>query len=662
MGTSTAGAAETVPPDALAQLREEIRRATLCAESAATGELLVALEASDRKLAAARARAGRWVEAARAQGRSRPFIETLLEQFPLDSLQGRALMSLAEALLRTRDKARADQLISERLAQLRASQIPEGPGTLARAGVRMLGAVGRLLPKVSRELAGRFSASTVTKPLVAPLLRASLRQTMEKIGHVFILGASIEAALARSRADASLSLCSFDVLGEGARTDADAERYFQSYVRAIAALSAQPPGAVHERSGISIKLSALEPRYSLTHSARVRERLIPRMLQLASIDAEEADRLDVSLDVLEALARDPKTRAWAGLGLAVQAYSRRCTRVVDWVAALAHDTSRKMSVRLVKGAYWDMEIKRAQERGLSSFPVYTAKAATDTSYLVCAQRLFAAAEVLYPQFATHNALTIAAVIGLAPPRVPYEFQRLHGMGEDLYETVRADVPNLAPVRVYAPVGSNEDLLPYLVRRLLENGANSSFVHQFLNAQIPVEQVVRDPVEELVQSGAPSRIREPGKLYEDRSNSRGLDWGNPAEMETLQSSLRSLAGRTWPGGPVIEGRRVKDAATAIHSPANSRDIVGHSRDANESEINRAMDVASHAQPAWDATPPDDRAACLERAADLLESRRAEFVSLLAREAGRTLQDAFAEVREAADFCRYYAARGREQFAA
>jgi RHH-type transcriptional regulator, proline utilization regulon repressor / proline dehydrogenase / delta 1-pyrroline-5-carboxylate dehydrogenase len=681
MGGTSAGSADRLLPDPLQKLREDIRGATLRAENECVRDLLLALEGARAKLDAARARAGRWVEAARAQEHPRPLVDTMLEQFPLDSPQGRALMSLAEALLRTPDTSRADQLVAERLAELRETAAPQAEvakrsSALIRAGVRVLGSVGRMLPDVTRELAGRFSVSALMKPLVAPLLRGSLRQAVEKIGRAFIVGETIEGALARGQSVAALSLCSFDVLGEGARSDADAERYFQSYYQAIAALRSQPSGSVHERSGISVKLSALEPRYNLLQSERVRERLVPRVLALArnaaeagigmTIDAEEADRLDLSLDVLEALARDPKTRAWSGLGLAVQAYGRRSARVVDWVATLARDTGRKMTVRLVKGAYWDSEIKRAQERGLSSFPVYTSKAATDVSYLVCAQRLFAASDVLYPQFATHNALTIAAVIGLAPPRKPYEFQRLHGMGEALYETVRADVPNLAAVRVYAPVGTNEDLLPYLVRRLLENGANSSFVHQFLNPQIPVEQVVSDPINRLaVQPSTQIRgaaIREPVRLYDGRSNSRGLDWGNPAELEELQEALHSRASRSWPGGPILGGRAVKDAAIPVVSPANSRDVVGHSRDASDAEINGALDAASEAQPAWDATGAFQRAACLERAAHLLEARRADFISLLAREAGRTLPDAVAEVREAADFCRYYAARAREQFGA
>ena len=671
MGATSTGAAESVRQDPLQRLREEVRDATLFPEGEGTGHLLVALNGSQRTLAAAQARARRWVETARSQPRSRPLVDAMLEQFPLASAQGRALMSLAEALLRTPDPARADQLVAERLEALRDTSGRQEPGALLRVGMRLLGTVGRLLPTVSAELAGRFSVTALTKPLVAPLLRAALGQAVQKIGHAFIVGENIESALARGKSDPSLTLCSFDVLGEGARTDADAARYFESYARAIASLRAQPPGAVHARSGISIKLSALEPRYNLLQRGRVHKRLVPRMLELArsaseagigfTIDAEEADRLDLSLDVVEALARDPSTRAWNGLGLAVQAYGRRSVRVVDWVATLARDTGRRMSVRLVKGAYWDSEIKRAQERGLSSFPVYTTKAATDASYLVCAQRLLAAADVLYPQFATHNALTIAAVIGLAPPRAVYEFQRLHGMGEALYETVRADVPNLAPVRTYAPVGTHEDLLPYLVRRLLENGANSSFVHQFLNPQIPVEQVVQDPVAALIHAGkSPPAIREPMNLYPDRANSRGTDWGNPAELDSLQAELRSRAARQSPGGPILNGRAAKDTAVAVVSPANARDVVGHSRDATESEINAAMEAASRAQPAWDATPAAARAACLIRGADLLEARSADFISLLTREAGRNVPDAVAEVREAADFCRYYAARAREQF--
>jgi RHH-type proline utilization regulon transcriptional repressor/proline dehydrogenase/delta 1-pyrroline-5-carboxylate dehydrogenase len=667
----------------LRAIREAISAATLRPEPEAIAELSAGLEPVERGLEAAKARAIRWVEAARADKRARPFAESLMEQFPLDSAQGRALMSLAEALLRTPDPERADQLIAERLAEVRdggRSGIDEvtrdaKDSLMLRVGFAMLGGVSRMLPDVAGELSGRFSAAALTKPVFAPVVRAALRRAMQMLGEAFIVGETIESALARGKSNAGLALCSFDVLGEGARTEADAQRYFESYAAAIEALAHQPLGTVHTRSSISVKLSALEPRYTLLQSARVARTLVPRMLELArsaaragigmTVDAEEADRLDLSLDIIEALARDEVTAGWDGLGLAVQGYGRRAPFVIDWVAQLARATGRRMTVRLVKGAYWDSEIKRAQERGLASFPVYTSKAATDASYLVCAQRLLAANDVIYPQFATHNAFTVAAVLELAPPRSQYEFQRLHGMGEVLFEAVRADVPDLPPVRAYAPVGTHEDLLPYLVRRLLENGANTSFVHQFLNPQVPVEQVVRDPVSALNDSAQrpASRIREPQALYgPERRNSDGPDWGDPAELAVLKTELDKRAAQMNGGGPILGGKSVRDADVPVVSPANFLEIVGLSRDATADEIDQAMDTGARAQPAWDALPAAERAACLDRAANLLEERRVQYLSLLVREAGKTLPDAVAELREAVDFCRYYAARGRELFGA
>jgi len=582
-------------------------------------------------------------------------------------------MSLAEALLRTPDARRADQLIAERLATLRAAGVPGDTDLLLRTGFTLLGAAGRLLPDVGGELSGEFSAASLTRPMVAPVVRAALRQSMQLLGHAFIVAETIDAALERGRTDPELALCSFDMLGEGARTEADAQRYFDSYAHAIEALGRQAPGATHARSGISVKLSALEPRYTLLQSARVNELLGPRMLELArraaragigfTIDAEEADRLDLSLDIVETLARDAPTRDWDGLGLAVQAYGRRAPLVLDWVAQLARDSGRHMSVRLVKGAYWDSEIKRAQERGLATFPVYTSKAATDASYLECAQHLFDARARIYPQFATHNAYTVAAVLELAPAGARYEFQRLHGMGEALYEAASAEVPGLPPVRVYAPVGTHEDLLPYLVRRLLENGANSSFVHQFMNPQIPVEQVVRNPVSSLAAAAEAPRVREPRALFgAERANSAGEDFGDPAVLAELEAELQVHARESHAGGPILGGRLAHDLSVPVTSPADTREVVGLTRDASAAEIRRAMEEAQAAQPAWDATPASVRAACLERAAQLLQQRRGLFLSLLVREAGKTLPDALAELREAVDFCRYYGARGRELFGA
>src|SRR5580693_6355128 len=665
---SAGGSAEN-----LDALRAQLRAATLRPEAGASSELIAELADAHGALAGARARAARWVEVARADQRSRPLVDRMLEQFPLDSAQGRALMSLAEALLRTPDARRADQLIAERLAAIRDAGVRGDTDLLLRTGFTLLSAAGRLLPEVSAELSGEVSATSLTKPVVAPIVRAALRQSMQTLGHAFIVGETIDAALKRARSEPDLALCSFDMLGEGARTDADAARYLEDYAHAIEALGRQPQGPVHARSGISVKLSALEPRYTLLQSERVHERLSPRMLDLAhraaragvgmTIDAEEADRLDLSLDIIETLARDTATRDWPGLGLAVQAYGRRAPLVLDWIAQLARDTGRRMTVRLVKGAYWDSEIKRAQERGLASFPVYTSKAATDASYLEGVRRLFAARDVIYPQFATHNAYTVAAVLALAPADAVFEFQRLHGMGEALYAAAHAELPQLPPVRVYAPVGTHEELLPYLVRRLLENGANSSFVHQFMNPQIPVEQVVRDPIASLQSPATTTRVREPLALYgSERTNSAGEDFGDPATLAALATELAVHAGETYRGGPLLSGREVRDASIAVTSPAAMSEVVGFSRDASAAEIKEAMAAAAVAQPAWEATPAHERAACLERAAQLLEERRGAFLSLLVREAGKTLPDAVAELREAVDFCRYYAARGRELFGA
>jgi len=669
----------------LNDLRTRMRAATLRDESAAVRELAGALAEVRPQLARAGERAALWVGAARTERRPRSFLESMLEQAPLNSGQGRSLMGLAEALLRTADPTRADQLVAERLNAIRTAGRQEHGPLLIRSAFALLGSAGRLLPQVADQLKGNFTAKSLTGPMVAPLARGTLRQAMRAMGEVFISGETIAEALAHGRRNPALALCSYDMLGEGARTDEDATRYFNDYASAIEALKAQSAASLHDRSGISVKLSALEPRYSLLQSPRVHERLIPRMIELVraaaranidvTVDAEEADRLDISLDIMEALAHDPQTRHWPGLGLAVQAYGRRAPFVVDWVAQLARAAGRRMTLRLVKGAYWDSEIKRAQERGLKSYPVFTSKAATDVSYLACARRLLAAQDAIYPQFATHNAFTVAAILELAPAGAEFEFQRLHGMGEALYDIARAGLPQFPRVRAYAPVGTHEDLLPYLVRRLLENGANSSFVHHFLNPNVPVEDVVRDPVSSLSsestravptppKAAVAGGIREPEALYApDRANSTGADFGDPAELAALQSALREQrTQQTMRGGPIIDGRPAQEATAPVTSPTNSNEIVGFTRDATREEILHALDSAVQAQSAWNATPADERAACLDRAAVLLEERRQLFLSLLVREAGKTLPDAVAELREVIDYCRYYAARGRELFGA
>jgi len=679
--TSAWRASDRREPDELSALRRRLREATLRPEAHAIREILETLQPLQRQLDGALYRAIRWVKTARTAEQRRSLGGSLLRQLPLDAPQGKALMSLAEALLRTPDARRADQLVAERLAWLRSAGVTGSDDLLLRTGFALLLSAGHLLPDVQDELAGRFSLASLTRPLLAPAVRTALRHALQMLGESFIVGETIESALERCQSEAGLALCSFDMLGEGARTEADAQRYFESYARTIKALAGQPGDSSHRRSGISVKLSALEPRYTLLQSERVRTQLVPKVLELAraaakagigfTVDAEEADRLDLSLEIIEALARDRETLGWYGLGLAVQAYGRRALLLIDWVTQLAREVCRPISVRLVKGAYWDTEIKRAQERGLASYPVYTSKPATDASYLACAERLFGGLDVLYPQFATHNAHTVAAVLALAPGGAAYEFQRLHGMGEVLYETARADAGELPAVRVYAPVGTYQDLLPYLVRRLLENGANSSFVHHFLDQQVSVETAVSDPIAQLIrlleqteleptQAKVPV-IREPRSLYApERLNSAGADLGNPAEIATLEAQLRANATVIVGGGPLLGGRQAPDAQAPLVSPASFLEIVGLSRDATDAEVARAMEVAARAQPEWNWTAAAERSARLERAANLLEQRRGHFLSLLVREAGKTIPDALAELREAADFCRYYAATGRALF--
>jgi RHH-type proline utilization regulon transcriptional repressor/proline dehydrogenase/delta 1-pyrroline-5-carboxylate dehydrogenase len=589
-------------------------------------------------------------------------------------------MCIAEALLRIPDDATADRLIAEKLATGDwSSHAGKSESLFVNAstwGLMLTGGILELDPAIKTDTTGWMRK--FTRKAGEPVVRLAVRRAMRIIGGEFVVGRSIEEALERSAREAEVGLCSFDMLGEGARTQDDAQRYLKSYEHAIDVIGAGAAGRpAQESSSISIKLSALEPRYSLLQHERVMQRLVPQVGALArraaalgiqlTIDAEEADRLDLSLDVIEALAEDPATRQWPGLGLAVQAYGKRSLDVIDWAAAAARTYGRRMTVRLVKGAYWDSEIKRAQERGLEGFPVYTRKVTTDVSYLACVGRLFSHADVIYPQFATHNAHSIASVLELAPAGADYEFQRLHGMGRLLYAEAARQVSNFPRVRVYAPVGEHKDLLAYLVRRLLENGANTSFVNRFMDEEVPVAEIVRDPISEIerLESYAHPRLPLPGALYADRRNSRGIDLGNPPEIEALRRELsarRSAKPAAAPvAGPIINGDLLRGNTHPVTNPADRRDAVGSSRDATPAEITAAFDAGAAAQPTWNLQGGESRAACLDRASDLLESSRADFHELLVREAGKTISDAIAEVREAVDFCRYYAVQARQQFA-
>ncbi len=506
--------------------------------------------------------------------------------------------------------------------------------------------------------------------------RQAVLGAMRILAGQFVMGRTIEEALGRAGdAERHGYRHSFDMLGEAARTMADAERYRAAYRRAIAAIGRTAAGRpATEAPGISVKLSALHPRYEMAQQGRVMRELLPALLALAgearaagigfTIDAEEADRLELSLDLVEALALAPELAGWDGLGLAVQAYQKRALALVDWLADLARRARRRLMVRLVKGAYWDSEIKRAQERGIDSYPVFTRKVATDVSYLACARRMFAAGEAFYPQFATHNAHTLAAILELAGGRTDWEFQRLHGMGDALYDEIVGHDGLGRPCRVYAPVGSHEDLLAYLVRRLLENGANTSFVNRIVDESAPIDEIIADPVAQLASlpTKPHPRIVLPRDLFQpERRNSQGIDLADPRALAELRRDLAAALQQTWRAAPIIGGNELADTGAPVFDPSDRRRVIGRVVNARSEAVNDALARAARAAPAWDATPAETRAAALERAADLYERHRVELVALIIREGGRTIPAVLSEVREACDFLRYYAARARADFA-
>jgi RHH-type proline utilization regulon transcriptional repressor/proline dehydrogenase/delta 1-pyrroline-5-carboxylate dehydrogenase len=613
------------------------------------------------------------VRAARRSARRQGVVESFLAEFSLSTREGLALMCLAEALLRTPDEETRDRLIAEKIASADwASHAGNSDSLLVNASTWSLMLTGKLidpdeearadLPGFIRRLAGRLGE---------PVIRRAVGAAVRIMGEQFVLGATIEKALKRAAADGVV--CSFDMLGEGARTEADADRYESAYAAALKVVGKQAKGAGPEAGhGVSVKLSALSPRYDARQPQRVWGELYPRIQRLSvlaaqaninlTLDAEEADRLAISLEILERLAAEPELGAWTGLGLAVQAYQKSAPEVIAAVAGIARKTGRRLMVRLVKGAYWDSEIKRAQVAGLQGYPVWTTKAATDLNYLVCARAMFAAAPHIYGQFATHNAHTLAAVREMArQASLACEFQRLHGMGEALYAAAHDRYGDF-PLRVYAPVGSHEDLLPYLVRRLLENGANTSFVHALLDERTPVEKVVADPIAAIEAAGAGPhpRIPLPADVYgPGRKNSQGVDLSVAAERQALVAAVAALP--PLEAGPIVRGQTSLKSAQPCVSPSDGSHTVGHAADATPKHVDAAYAAAKGAQPAWDARSGEGRAPVLRAMADALEANRDRLVAICALEAGKTLSDGVAEVREAADFCRYYASLAERQFA-
>jgi RHH-type proline utilization regulon transcriptional repressor/proline dehydrogenase/delta 1-pyrroline-5-carboxylate dehydrogenase len=510
-----------------------------------------------------------------------------------------------------------------------------------------------------------------------PVIRQAVMQAMRILGRQFVMGRNIEEALERAQAMEKRGYrYSYDMLGEAARTMHDADRYERAYHAAIAAIGAAAGkrGPI-ESPGISVKLSALHPRYEFAQRHRAMDELVPRLKGLAmaarrvdigfTVDAEEADRLDLSLDVIEAIAADPDLAGWGGLGLAIQAYQKRCLPLIDWLANMARQHKRRLMVRLVKGAYWDSEIKWSQERGLPGYPVFTRKASTDVSYLACAKKLLADPAAFYPQFATHNAHSFAAVLEMAGNSRDFEFQRLHGMGEALYEQVVGPEKMGLAARIYAPVGSHEDLLAYLVRRLLENGANTSFVNRIVDEKAPIEELIGDPVARVRRLTAKPhpRIPLPVDLYgQGRKNARGIDLSDLNELVPLAQMMEATALERWaPAAAVIGGVMRGGSPKAITNPADRRDIVGEVIEAGKTEVGEALARAVRAADDWNEMPAGERAACLERAADAMEQNLHPLMAMAVREAGKTVPDALAEVREAVDFCRYYAQRARADFA-
>ena len=605
-------------------------------------------------------------------------LDAFLHTYDLGSDEGIALMCLAEALLRIPDSHTADELIADKLSRPHwAEKVGESDSAFVNAATFSLLLTGKVLENANdRSDNWRAALGRVVGRLGEPVVRTAVNQAMRILGRQFVFGRTIDEALKRAAPERRKGLeHSFDMLGEAARTFADAERYANSYRDALARITTQAGGGFARSPGISVKLSALHPRYEWSHSEEARAAILPVLRELASIasaadvhltiDAEEADRLELQMDLFEALAADDSLFAngWGGLGIAVQAYQKRALALCEWTADLARAHGRRFMIRLVKGAYWDTEIKAAQVAGLSDYPVFTRKAATDVSYLACAKVLLGAGDSLYPAFATHNANTIGQVKALAAG-APFEFQRLHGMGEELYEELakleKAIGEEPTPVRIYAPVGSHKELLAYLVRRLLENGANSSFVNRIADEDVPVGELVVDPVAQLATL-EPKRnplIPLPGDIFgPGRRNSAGVDLSDPLVRAPLLDRLKALESRGWTAAPTL-GPAAK--ARAVTAPHDRRIIVGEVRDSTDKAVDAMARAAAAAQPGWDAIGGEARALLLDRAADLFEERREDLFSLCIREAGKTLPDAVLEVREAVDFLRFYAGEARRGF--
>ncbi len=653
-------------------LRQAITAAYRRPEPECMAPLLEAATVSDRDAETIRATARRLIEALRAKAKGTG-VEGLVQEYSLSSQEGMALMCLAEALLRIPDTATRDALIRDKIATGDwKSHLGGGRSLFVNAATWGLVITGKLTSTVNDK--GLSAALTkLISRAGEPVIRRGVDMAMRMMGEQFVTGQTIEEAISRSRPlEAKGFQYSYDMLGEAATTAKDAERYYRDYEQAIHAIGKASAGrGVYGGPGISIKLSALHPRYSRSQGERVMAELLPRVKALMllakrydiglNIDAEEADRLEISLDLLESLALDADLGSWAGLGFVVQAYGRRCPFVLDYIIDLARRANRRIMVRLVKGAYWDAEIKRAQLDGLEDFPVFTRKVHTDVSYIACARKLLAARDVIFPQFATHNAQSMATIYHLAGADFKigdYEFQCLHGMGEPLYSEVVGKQNLDRPCRFYAPVGTHETLLAYLVRRLLENGANSSFVNRIADPNVPVDSLLEDPVTVVKAMPVPGaqhdKIAKPEALYGARINSSGLDLANENTLRELGEAFSSSVTMEWKAAALDASGNTRP----VINPGDHDDIVGYVIEPTQEDVSKALAVA--AASSWPQSSIETRAYCLEKAADLMQARMPILLGLIMREAGKSAPNAIAEVREAIDFLRYYAAEARHTF--
>ena len=649
-------------------LRQAITDAYRRDEIEAVQDMLQRAQMTDEERNAASELARRLVTQVRSSRTKASGVDALMHEFSLSSEEGVALMCLAEALLRIPDNATRDRLIADKISEGNwKSHLNNSPSLFVNAAAWGLLITGKLTTNTSEKNMGSALSRIISKG-GAPLIRQGVNYAMRLLGKQFVTGQTIEEALQNGKEREKMGYrFSFDMLGEAAYTEEDANRYYNDYVQAIHAIGKDAAGqGVYEGNGISVKLSAIHPRYSRAQHERVMSELLPRLKELfllgkkydigINIDAEEANRLELSLDLMEALVSDPDLAGYKGIGFVVQAYQKRCPFVIDYLIDLARRNNQKLMIRLVKGAYWDSEVKWAQVDGMEGYPTYTRKVHTDISYLACARKLLDAQDAVFPQFATHNAYTLGAIYQMGKGK-DFEHQCLHGMGETLYDQVVGPQNLGRRVRVYAPVGTHETLLAYLVRRLLENGANSSFVNQIVDENISIDRLIKSPFDTIAEEGIHLHpaLPLPRDLYgKDRLNSQGVDFSNETVLQNLQEKLNQASSEDFHAASIVNGEaRNVGEAQPVRNPADHNDVVGTVSFADAALAQEAIGAAVAALPEWSAKPASERADCLRRFADLLEQHTPALMMLAVREAGKTLNNAVAEVREAVDFCRYYA---------